>query len=591
MMDSTLIADVAAGGMNSAAALSMAPPQGPMTSERVHEAMAILQEYQTGKTALDNRIVENEKWWKRRHWEFIRAKQNKIGEVEPASAWLFNNLVNKHADLMDNYPDANILPREEGDVPEAKILTSVIPVVMERNEWEQTYSDSGWYFLKNGTVPIGVFWDPDKENGLGEICIKKLDLLNLFWQPGITNIQDSPNFFIVSSMHEAAFKSQFPWAENAQTSFKVLEYAHDESIDKIKQRVIIDWYYKIRVNGKTILHYVKFIGSVVLYASENDPMYAERGFYDHGRYPVEFDVLYPEEDSPCGFGMVDIAKEPQLYIDKLDSIIMKNAMMAGKKRFLVRDDGGVNEEELLDWGKDVVHTSGSLDEKNFRELTVDTLDAFIIQHRQSKIDEQKETTANRDFSQGGVTGGVTAASAIAALQESGNKGSRDIVKGRYRTYKRLVHLVIELDRQFYDEARKFRITGEGGVEQFIAHSNAKIRQQQLAPAYEGAEPAYRLPVFDIKVVPQRANPFSRAAQNELAMALYQQGAFNPDRVDAALILLNLLDMEGKDAVIQKVTQNGQAFMILNQLIMMMQGAQSGQPGQQQGKQQKQEATA
>ena len=58
----------------------------------------------------------------------------------------------------------------------------------------------------------------------------------------------------------------------------------------------------------------------ILEASED---IGEDGIYDHGMYPFVFDVLYPDEDSPVGFGFVDIVKNPQLYIDKLDGLISR----------------------------------------------------------------------------------------------------------------------------------------------------------------------------------------------------------------------------------------------------------------------------
>jgi hypothetical protein len=188
----------------------------------------------------------------------------------------------------------------------------------------------------------------------------------------------------------------------------------------------------------------------------------------------------------------------------------------------------------------------------------------------------------RDFSQGGVAGGVTAASAIAALQEAGGKISRDINKGTYRSYSKIVYMVIELIRQFYDEARNFRITGEEGIADYIQFSNAGIKPQPLAAAYPGAQEAYRLPIFDIKVRAQRSNPFSREANNQLALALLGQGVFAPQNVDAALVALEMMDFESKQKVKQMVQKNGQAFAIVNQLVQLMTaqaGMQNGQPGQ------------
>ena len=103
--------------------------------EQVREANHILQKYKQGKANLEKRIVENEQWYKLRHWECMRDKKL---DVQPTSAWLFNSIANKHADAMDNFPSPNILPREEGDKGEAEMLSSIIPVILEQNDFEET---------------------------------------------------------------------------------------------------------------------------------------------------------------------------------------------------------------------------------------------------------------------------------------------------------------------------------------------------------------------------------------------------------------------------------------------------------------------
>ena len=103
--------------------------------EQVQKAYQTLLKYKEGKANLEKRIVENEQWYKLRHWECMRKNES---EVQPTSAWLFNSIANKHADAMDNFPAPNILPREEGDKGEAEMLTSIRPVVLDQNEFEQT---------------------------------------------------------------------------------------------------------------------------------------------------------------------------------------------------------------------------------------------------------------------------------------------------------------------------------------------------------------------------------------------------------------------------------------------------------------------
>ena len=83
----------------------------------IQKAYQTLVKYREGKKALELRVTENEEWFRLRHWECLRREKN---QVEPTSGWLFNALANKHADAMDNIPTPNVLPREEGDKPEAE---------------------------------------------------------------------------------------------------------------------------------------------------------------------------------------------------------------------------------------------------------------------------------------------------------------------------------------------------------------------------------------------------------------------------------------------------------------------------------------
>ena len=543
-----------------------AVPAGRIGEEEIREAARILQEYKRGKANLEARIIDNEQWWKLRHWEQIRKNTDSKPKPEPVSAWLFNSIANKHADAMDNFPEPSVLPREEGDREDAKALSSILPVVLEENGYEQTYSDKWWYKLKAGTGVEGVFWNPRKLGGLGDIEIKRLDLLSLFWEPGIQDIQQSRNLFHVELTDNDLLEQRYPELRGrlGTATIDVAKYVYDDAVDTSRKSAVVDWYYKLDDGGKTRLHYCKFVNDSLLYASENDPNYQQRGFYDHGEYPFVFDTLFVEEGMPTGFGYIDIMKSPQLSIDKLNQVILQNALMSGKKRFFVRGDGSVNEEEFADWSRDFVHVQGNLGEDSIREIETRPLDSIVASILQLKIDELKETSGNRDFSQGGTTSGVTAASAIAALQEAGSKLSRDMIKSSYRAFTQVCTLCVELIRQFYDEPRQFRILGERGAMEFIQYSNAGIRPQAQGTEF-GVDLGYRLPVFDIKIRSQKSNPFSKLSQNEMAKEFFSMGFFRPDMADQALACMEMMDFEGRDSVMQRIAQNGTLFQMVQQL--------------------------
>lgn len=545
--------------------------EGPIGEKQIVEAEAILKKYKEGKTNLENRIIEDEEWWKLRHWEQFKTKSDNPDDPEPSSAWLFNSVINKHADFMDNYPDPVVLPREKSDEPTAKTLSAVIPCIMDQNGFESTYSDICWYKIKKGTGVYGVFWNSSKENGVGDIEIKKQDILNLFWEPGISDIQESRNFFSLALVDSDLLEQRYDFLKGRLTSQgpdgKIAQYYYDDTVDTTGKSVVIDWYYKKNVSDglmvKTVVHYCKFVSGVLIYASENDEG-MENGYYAHGKYPFVFDVMFPEEGTPVGFGYIDIMKDSQMYIDKMNQAIMMNALMACRPRYFVRDGSGINTEDLADLSQTFVRVSGSLDENNLKLIETQPLNGNYLAVLQNKIEELKETSGNRDFSQGATTSGVTAASAIAALQEAGSKTSRDAIKNTYTAYSEVVKLVIELIRQFYTTPRVFRITGQAGMEEFVTFDNTGMGVQQADDFGLGI--GSRLPVFDIKVSAQKASPFSRISQNEFAKELYNLGFFNPQLADQALAAVEMMDFDGKDDVKRRIQNNGTMW----QQIQLMQ---------------------
>lgn len=538
-----------------------------ITEDDVARGIELLTKYKQGKSNFEQRVISDEQWYKLRHWETMR-KSSDQPQPEPASAWLFNAILNKHADAMDNYPEPVVLPREKSDEESAKTLSEVLPVVQEYNHFRKTYSANWWEKLKHGTAVYGVFWDSSKDNGLGDIEVRSIDLLKIFWEPGITDIQDSRNLFIVELVDNDALEREYPQIGKKARgdAINVSKYVYDDDVDTSDKSVVVDWYYKVKTpDGRTALHYIKFAGDVLLYASENDPEYRERGFYDHGLYPVVFDVLFPEKGTPAGFGYVAICKDPQLYIDKLSANILENSMMGTKKRFFVSDSAGINEEEFLDWNRPFVHASGEINDNRIKEITVQPLSDIYVTVAQMKIEEMKDTAANRDVNSGGVGSGVTAAAAIAALQEAGNKASRDMIAASYESYTEINTLCVELMRQFYDFKRSFRITGDNNAYSFIEFDNSGL-QDQLTGVDTLGNPLYRRPVFDLSIRAQKKNPFSRMEQNERAKELYSLGFFAPENAQASMIALDMMDFEGIEQVREKVMQ-GQTLM---NMVMQMQ---------------------
>lgn len=566
-----------------------APTEPHFTPDKVSEVLQILHEYKDGKTSVDMKATENQEWWRLRHWNVIQGKTEAgKAKVDVGSAWAVNSILNKHADLMDSFPKANVLAREADDEEEAQILSKILPAIEEHTDAEQVYNTAGYDFLIDGTAITAVLWDPMAHDGMGDIKKTNVDIHNVFWQPGIEDIQQSKYFFDVSVADVNDVKLQYPEIADKIGGGKqgfITEYIHDDNINHQNDIEIINCYYKklemrpvlINIDPQTvakhlvpreILHMAIIIGDQCVFCSEDSPEYQD-GFYKHGKYPYVFRKCFPVKDSPCGFSYLDIMKYPQRDIDKLDQAIIKNTMMKAKPRWWVKKNADINKEAFADWDEEIVEVgSGDLGAA-VQQMDVDTIPAIVETHLEAKIDELKEISGNRDFSQGSTASGVTAASAIAALQEAGSKLSRDINKAMYRGSREEYYLEIELIRQFYTEPRTFRVDDGTGRYEYMDYSNVNIAPQDITTP-EGIR--HKKSIFDLEVSAEKQSPFSRASQNETAKELYQMGLFAPDNATPALVCLDMMEFEGKEKIKQQIQQNDtfmQQFQQMQQLIIQL----------------------
>lgn len=542
----------------------------PIGQEQLFKFTDILKKYNGGKARTTARIQASEQWWKLRNSaeELEKTRIGQDGGWVSSSGWLHNVIVAKHADAMESYPEPNILPRERGDRQEAQMLSHIIPCVLEQNQFERTYSDAMWQKLKTGTGVYKIVWSKNKLNGLGDISVENVNLLNVYWEPGVTDIQQSRFLFHTELRDKEVLVEQYPELESKLKSngFVSAKFLYDDTVSTEDKFTVIEVYYRKRVNGKVTLQYCKYIGDTVLYATENEPEMAERGLYDHGKYPYVFDALYPIEGSPCGYGYIDICKSPQTEIDLLKTAFVKNAMVGATPRYFVRGEGGVNENELADLSKPFVHLP-NVDESFLKPIAHTPLDGNYINVMQATIQELRETSGNTETSTGNIQSGVTAASAIAALQEASGKGSRDSTQASYRAYSQIVEFCIELIRQFYDAPRQFRIVGQYGAQEFVSYDNSGIQPQYQGNDF-GMDMGYRVPAFDIKISAQKHNVYTKVTQNELALQFFNLGFFNPQMADQALQCMDMMDFDGKAELMQKISQQGTMYQKLLQYMQL-----------------------
>ncbi|MBQ8528467.1 MAG: hypothetical protein IJ459_01890 [Clostridia bacterium] len=547
----------------------------PVGTEQVKYAERVLAEYKAQKANFDAHVVAAEEWWRMRHWNEIEGEKPRgegEDDIEPKSAWLLSNIESKHADYMDAIPTVAVLPRELEDERAAKMLSQVLPVILEQNDFVDIYHDVTQAKVKHGTGIYHVYWDPDKLRGIGDIGMREVDCLNLFWEGGVDDIQDSENLFYVTKISRSALLDAYPELADrlrgGALSGTIEEYTSDDYVDASGKVEVVDWYYK----KSGVLHLCKFAEGVVLSATENDPEAYPHGIYAHGEYPFYFDVYYSIKGSPAGFGLIDTEKSEQEFMDRTKRAMLRNVLGSSRSKTYIGESAGVNEKDVADPNVEIVKFSGSLDDSNFRTVQSSANAETYMNVMSQMVNHMKETSGNHDVTTGNAPSGVTAASAIAALQEQAGKTSRSAISDSYRVFVRVARCIIELIREFYTLPRTFRITGERGMNEYVQISRQDMANRRVTRT-DGKSIEFE-PIYDVAVSAQKASAYSAMAQNELALQFYNAGFFEPARADASLAVLEMMDFRDKDKMRQLINRNGTMYEMVKVLSERLRAAES-----------------
>lgn len=512
---------------------------GVLKPEFISRAMEAYSRYKGEMTAFHDKVKDNDRWYKCNYGKAFNAKTN---ETEPATAFIANAIFNRYADFIDNYPVPNILERTPDDSECAKKLRDIIPLLLELTEFKKKYKRNCYNKMKNGPGIYGVFYNEEAK----EIDIEIVDVLDFFCDIHVDDLQQSQFVFVRNAVDNELLCEMYPrysvlFQGNASVEGRGETYQADHRTE------IVDCYYK-KVDGT--LHMMKLVNdSVVLDATEDMEGY-EDGLYHHGLYPFVIDVMYPDDDNIMGFSLIDICRNPQMYIDKLDGAILKNALRASRPKWLTKDSANININDLTDMEKEVVTSSTDVSETNVRMFQFESLPAYVREHREQKINELKEIAGNRDWNNGGTAQGVTAASAIEALQSTGQKLSRANIDDTYDSYKNIVYMVVELVRQFFEDEEVYRITDENGRKDFIQFSNAEMYRPETDVFGFAIDGEFKEAKFDIKVIPQKENPFTRETNNQTILSLWTSGLFMPQNMELAVMALQCMHFDTRDTLVE-----------------------------------------
>jgi len=229
------------------------------------------------------------------------------------------------------------------------------------------------------------------------------------------------------------------------------------------------------------------------------------------------------------------------YVNRYASYIDMNLRMASKGRLLVDRNAGLDKEALLDWETDVVE-GDRIDPGALQWMQTQPFGGMATRQMMQLQADIKQDSGQNQFSRGETVGGVTAASAISALQEAGGKITRLRTHVFNQGFREIAAQVMWLISQFYDCRRVLYITGR--------QVNADP-ERLFGKSLPGVTPP---PPYTVQVQVQRRNPLRQQAQNDLFLQAYRLSA-EAGQYFPLSALFEILHVDGKESILPLLREN------------------------------------
>lgn len=531
----------------------------------------------------------NERVWRNRHWdETLKRTEEDLTKAKPNAPTLYSTVENIVADVVDNIPDQIIRGVNYDDDMRSIIATELVRFVLQRAKYADKFEKKARKSIKTGVGTLQAFWNPDIANGMGDIDFRVLHIDNIIWDKSVENVNDGKFFAVDFMLSPEAVYDMFPDIDlnEAMPEDQNAKDAHTNETEDIRQSAkdglirvtLFQWKEKeprrIKVadaedtlGNRTWINSCFIIGNKVLDEKIHQ--------YEYDRFMVGMLPHIEIDGEPVGLSAIDIFQDDADVINFIEQQYLSNLQASAKERFLVNRQAGIDERELLDYGKPIVH-GNQIHAGAVTPFKPTPFTGQALNYRNGKMAEIKEQSGQSDFNNGQAANGVTSGYGIEQLKASGAKRSRLHTRHFYSDHADTVKDVLKLAQTHYSTERVIRLTREtqDQIESLIkkaaenlqaaAQKGIKVTKadaiKSLLPEgviYTGRELKVDFSIFsldyidldfDIEIIPQRKNNATSAAMNEFLMML-----INSKAIDGELAI-ELWEMEGKDKIIRKIRE-------------------------------------
>lgn len=454
------------------------------------------------------------------------------------------------ADLVDKPFNTSAKGWEPTDDMFAEQAQNIMDFVLYRNRFPTKMNVAEHDRLELGTTIIKVWFDPDDLDGRGLPKFEVVSPANFFPDPKVPRadlLQDGEFMIHAVPRPLSWFRKQYPeWGKYVKREVAVpydpeatfTDAQADEVSPETSQRALdIECYMR---DDKGELYCVHVANHLVLEDSRDKRVTIQR----RDKYPFVMIPCYLKRGTAWGYGDVELLMPTQDLINELDDQIRMNARMSGNPQIVVGRGAG-NNFNFRKWTNEPGLRIPMRDHNSWSIVPPQTVSSDVLVRREKAFTEADTISGRSDVSRGEKPGQVTAAAAIVALQQAGQKGVIHKAKMFKEGWSEVLELLFDEIMENWDEEMWIRIDGEKPDYNPVNPSQFRDLPIMIPNDVEGEESLK--PLMDIEEVEDEEGNISiqeklmtRDAQYDFALNI---GDGLPN--DKAFIYQSLLDLSNK----------------------------------------------
>jgi hypothetical protein len=578
------------------------------------------------RKAVDDKWIEWYQMFRGRQWRENRPSYRHAEVIN----LIFRAIQSEVPIVMDTRPKIEYIPTEPGDLELASVLNQVLESDWEAGNWLYKLTEIVYESRFYGTGTGSMIYDPDAAMGMGRIVFESEDTFCAFPDKYARNVNEKANYFVWAEPKPIdLLKRKYPeHKEHIKSDLMDMSQWErknfSETIKSIRAgdaRVFTEGTSKYDLESKDealeitlYIHDQEYVEEEVKGIDKDTGAegisYVQMLKYPMGRkvvtvsgvlvedVPLEFEdkkfpylrlTNYIDPRQYWGISEIEQLESPQKMFNKLVSFALDVLTLMGNPIWVVDTTSGIDTDNLFNRPGLVVEKEPGSEVR--REEGVH-LQPYVL----NMINEIKmwfdDISGSNDVSRGNRPEGVTAASAISALQDAQQTRIRQKSRNLDAFLQDMGKMYASRVFQYYDTPRIFRVTGQENSQNYFKFhvdkveatdemgqptgeikSVAKVRQIQfneLGQPFESDEKEYQMRgEFDVRVVSGSGLPFEKARLEQQSMSLFDRGI-----IDAEEVLRNIKypNMEAvMSRMSEKAAQQAQA--------QAMQAAMGGKPQQ------------